>query len=87
MTVYGRCKMNIILDQVSIYCDDVISEIWDEELMSMDILKGKDGKPADIILSQCKYSRNKMSAFPANVQQKCQNRRRVCYTGSHGAIS
>ena len=52
MTVYGRCKVNIVLDQVCIYTEMLIAEIWDEVLLGMDILKGKDGKPADIILSQ-----------------------------------
>ena len=49
---------NITLDQVSLYNEVVIAEINDEVLLGMDILKGKDGKPADIILSQSKIILN-----------------------------
>ena len=58
MTVYGRCKVNITLGQVSLHDEVVIAEINDEVLLGMDILKGKDGKPADIILSQNKIILN-----------------------------
>ena len=58
MTVYGRCKVNMILDQVNLYSEVVIAEINDEVLLGMDILKGKNGKPADIILSQSKIILN-----------------------------
>ena len=58
MTVYGRCKVNIILDQVNPFNDVVIADLNDEVLLGMDILKGSDGKPADIILSQNKIILN-----------------------------
>ena len=58
MTVYGRCKVNIVLDQVKLHNEVVIAELNDEVLLGMDILTGMDGKPADIILSQNKIILN-----------------------------
>ena len=58
MTVFGRCKVNIVLDQVKLHNEVVIADLNDEVLHGMDILKGMDGKPADIILSQNKIILN-----------------------------
>ena len=40
------------MDKTSIRSEVIIAEIQDEVLLGMDILKGSDGKPADIILSK-----------------------------------
>ena len=71
MTPYGRCKVNMILYQVKLHNEVVIADLNDEVLLGMDILKGMDGKPADIILSQNKIilkAGNKLSALPTNLQ-------------------
>ena len=71
MTVYGRGKMNIMLDQVNINHEVVIAEIKDEVLLGMDILKGKDGNPADIILSQGKIILNGQEIKCQHFPQTC----------------
>ena len=71
MTVYGRCKVNMILDQVNLYSEVVIAEINDEVLLGMDILKGKDGKLADIILSQSKIILNGQEISCRHFPQTC----------------
>ena len=71
MTVYGRGKMNIMLDQVNINHEVVIAEIKDEVLLGMDILKGKDGNPADIILSQGKIILNGQEIKCQHLPQTC----------------
>ena len=55
---YGKCKVDIVLDTTCIKSDVIIAEIQDEVLLGMDILKGANGKPADIILSQNKVVLN-----------------------------
>ena len=71
MTVYGRGKMNIMLDQVNINHEVVIAEIKDEVLLGMDILKGKDGNPVDIILSQGKIILNGQEIKCQHFPQTC----------------
>ena len=53
-----RCKVNTVLDQISIYREVVNAEIRDAVLLGMDILKDKDGKPAENILSRSKIILN-----------------------------
>ena len=55
---YGKCKVDIVLDTTCIQSEVVIAEIHDEVLLGMDILKGANKKPADIILSQNKIILN-----------------------------
>lgn len=71
MTVYGQCKMSITLDQVNIYNEVVIADIKDEVLLGMDILKGMDGRPADIILSQGKIVLNGHEIRCQHFSQSC----------------
>ena len=77
MTVYGRCKVNMILDQVNLYSEVVIAEIKDEVMLGMDILKGKNGKPADIILSQSKIILNGQEISCQHFPQTCNRKVRA----------
>ena len=77
MTVYGRCKVNIVLDQVKLHNEVVIADLNDEVLLGMDILKGMDGKPADIILSQNKIILNGQEINCQHYPQVCNRRVRA----------
>ena len=63
--------MNIMLDQVNINHEVVIAEIKDEVLLGMDILKGKNWNPADIILSQGKNILNGQEIKSQHFLQTC----------------
>ena len=78
MTVYGRCKVNIVLDQVKLHNEVVIADLNDEVLLGMDIPKGMDGKPADIILSQNKIILN-------GQEINCQSYPQICNRGVRAA--
>lgn len=77
MTIYGRCKMNVILDQVSIYSDVVIAVIRDEVLLGIDILIGKDRKPVDIINCQRKIDLNGQEIRCQHIPQICNRKVRI----------
>ena len=77
MTVYGRCKVNIVLDQVNLYNEAVTADLNDEVLLGMDILKGMGGKPADIILSQNKIILNGQEINCRHYPQICNRRVRA----------
>ena len=54
LNVLGKCNMSMKLGTFQIEHEVTIADINDDVLLGMDILNGKKGKPADIILSQNK---------------------------------
>ena len=50
----GQARLELHLGSVQMTEDVIVAEIEDEDLLGYDILRGKHGKPADILLSKNK---------------------------------
>ncbi|KAH3830672.1 hypothetical protein DPMN_103918 [Dreissena polymorpha] len=58
LTDFGKCDLELLIDGYKTKLEVIIADIKDDVLLGMDILKGSNGKPADIILSQNKILLN-----------------------------
>ena len=54
----GKCVLDLQIDSFKVSKEVMVADIKDDVLLGMDILKGANGKPADIMLSQEKIILN-----------------------------
>ena len=72
---YGICTLNIQLDNVTFLREVIIADIQDDALLGIDIMRNKDGKISDILMSKNKIviDGEEISCF----QPKSRSARRV----------
>ena len=71
---YGKCTLSIQLDDATFVKEVIIADIQDNALLGIDIMRNKDGKIADILMSKNKIV---IDGVEISYQPKARSTRRV----------
>jgi hypothetical protein len=79
----GKCEVDLVIDTLTVKKEVIIADIRDAVLLGMDILKGNNGKPADIMLSQGKIV---LDGVEINCQHYTDSKTRKVTSADHYVI-